>query len=113
MKIILKWLILSVAVLVTSKIISGITIDPIWAVLVVGACLTLFNMIIKPIIKVLTLPLNVLTLGIFSLAVNGAVLWYMGKFIDGFTVSTFYAGFIGALIISIVNWLLSKIFHFD
>jgi len=113
MKIILKWLILSVAVWATSKIISGIVIDPIWAVLVVGACLTLFNMIIKPIIKVLTLPLNIITLGLFSLVVNGAVFWYMGKFIDGFTVSTFYAGFIGALVVSILNWLLSKVFHFD
>lgn len=113
MRIILHWILLSISVFVTSKIISGIIIDPIWVVLIVGACLTLFNMFIKPIIKILTLPINILTLGIFSLVVNGAVFWYMGQFIDGFDVLSFQAAFIGALIIAIINWLLKKVFHFD
>ena len=113
MKIILRWIILSVAVWLTTKIISGISVDPIWTALIVGACLTLFNMFVKPIIKILTLPINLLTLGLFSLVINGAIFWYLGTLIKGFTVSTFYAGFIGALIVSIINWLLSKVFHFD
>lgn len=113
MKIILRWIILSVAVWLTTKIISGISVDPIWTALIVGACLTLFNMFVKPIIKILTLPINLITLGLFSLVINGAVFWYMGKFIDGFTVSTFWSAFIGALVVSIINWILSKVFHFD
>jgi len=113
MKIILQWILISISVYITSKLISGIFIDPLWVVLIVGACLTLFNMFIKPIIKILTLPINMLTLGLFSLVVNGVVFWYMGKFIDGFTVSTLYSGFIGALVVSILNWILKKVFHFD
>jgi len=113
MKLILHWIILSVAVFATSKIIEGIAIDPIWVTLIVGACLTLFNMFVKPIIKILTLPINLITLGLFSLVINGAVFWYMGTFIQGFSVSTFYAAFIGALLVSIINWILSKVFHFD
>ena len=113
MKLILHWIILSVAVFATSKIIEGIAIDPIWVTLIVGACLTLFNMFIKPIIKILTLPINLITLGLFSLVINGAVFWYLGTFIQGFSVSTFYAAFIGALLVSIINWILSKVFHFD
>lgn len=113
MKLILHWILISVAVFVTSKIISGVVIDPIWIALVVGACLTLFNMFIKPIVNILTLPVNVITLGLFSLVINGALFWYLGTLIKGFSVETFYAAFVGALLVSIINWFLKKVFHFD
>jgi putative membrane protein len=113
MKIILRWVIISIAVFVTSRVIEGVILDPIWVALVVGACLTLFNMFIKPIIKILTLPINLLTLGLFSLVINGAVFWYMGTFIEGFTVGTFMAAFLGSLLVSVINWILSKVFHFE
>ncbi len=113
MRIILHWIILSVAVFATTKIISGITVDPIWVSFVVGACLALFNMIIKPVINILTLPINIITLGLFSLVINGALFWYLGVLIEGFNVDTFYAAFIGALLVSIINWVLKKVFHFD
>jgi len=111
MKIILNWVLISVSVFVTTKIISGIIVDPIWVALVVGACLTLFNMFIKPIIKVLTLPLNILTLGLFSLVINSILFWYLGTFIKGFEVSTFTAAFVGAVVVSVINWLFSKVFR--
>jgi len=113
MKIILHWIILSVAVYATTFIVSGISINPLWAALIVGACLTLFNMFIKPIIKILTLPINIITLGLFSLVINGAIFWYLGTLVKGFEVTTFTAAFIGALLVSIINWILNKIFHFD
>ena len=111
MKIILNWVLISVSVFVTTKIISGIIVDPIWVALVVGACLTLFNMFIKPIIKVLTLPLNILTLGLFSLVINSVLFWYLGTFIKGFEVSTLVAAFVGAIVVSVINWLFSKVFR--
>lgn len=113
MRIILHWIILSIAVFVTTKIISDITVEPIWVSLIVGACLALFNMIIKPIINILTLPINIITLGLFSLIINGALFWYLGVLINGFNVETFYAAFIGALLVSVINWFLKKVFHFD
>ncbi len=114
MKLILRWILLSVAVWATTKFISGIIVNPLWVVLIVGACLTLVNMFIKPVISILTLPLTMLTLGIFSLIVNGAIFWYLGSgIIKGFSVTTFQAGFIGAIVISILNWLLTKIFRVD
>jgi len=113
MKIILHWLLISIAVFATTKIIDGVVVDPIWVALVVGACLTLFNMFIKPIVNVLTLPINAITLGLFSLVINGALFWYLGTLIKGFTVDGFYAAFVGALLVSIINWLLKKVFHYD
>lgn len=114
MKIILHWVALSIAIWLTTKIVSGIGVDPLWVVLIVGACLALVNMFIKPIIKILTLPLNIITLGFFSLIINGAIFWYLGSgVIRGFTVTTFYAAFIGAVIVSILNWLITKIFRVE
>ncbi len=114
MRIILHWIILSVAVFATTYIVSGITLSPVIATaLIVGACLTLFNMFIKPIISILTLPLNIVTLGLFSLVVNGLLFWFLGTVIKGFTVSTFLAAFVGAILVSVINWILKKVFHFD
>ncbi len=113
MRIILHWIVLSIAVWVTTQIVSGITVDPIWAALVVGACLTLFNMFLRPIINILTLPINVVTLGLFSLVVNGFLFYYLGTLIRGFSVTTFTAAFIGAILVSVLNWILTKLFHFD
>ncbi len=113
MKIILHWIIISFSVLVATRIISGINVSPLWVVLIVGACLTLFNMFIKPVISILTLPLNIVTLGLFSLVVNGLLFWYLGTIVKGFTVSGFYSAFIGALFVSVINWMLKKVFNFD
>ncbi len=113
MRIILHWIILSGAVWLTTQIVSGVTVDPVWVALIIGACLTLFNMFLKPVINILTLPLNILTLGIFSLIINGLLFWYLGTIIRGFSVTTFTAAFIGALLVSVLNWIISKIFHFD
>ncbi len=113
MKIILHWIILSVAVWATTQIISGISVNPLYVSLIVGACLTLFNMFIRPIINVLTLPINIVTLGLFSLVINGLLFWYLGNIIRGFTVTTFTAAFVGAILVSVINWILTKLFNFD
>lgn len=114
MKLVLHWIALSVAVWVTTKIIGGIIINPLWIVLIVGACLTLVNMFIKPIINILTLPLNIVTLGLFSLVINGVIFWFLGSgVIKGFSVATFSAAFVGSLVVSILNWLITKIFRVE
>ncbi len=113
MRIIAHWIILSVAVWFTTRLVSGIVVNPIWVALIVGACLTLFNMFLRPIINVLTLPLNFLTLGFFSLVVNGLIFWYLGTIIKGFSVTTFTAAFTGALLVSILNWLVTKVLRID
>ena len=114
MKIILHWIILSASVFATTYIVSGISLSPIvTTALIVGASLTLFNMFIKPIINILTLPINIVTLGLFSLVINGLLFWFLGTVIKGFTVSTFSAAFVGAILVSVINWILKKVFHFD
>ena len=112
-KFILRLVALSCAVWVTAQIIPGIVVNPYWVAFIVGACLTVFNMFIKPIVKILTLPLNILTLGLFSLVINSAIFWYLGTLISGFTVDKFSTAFIGAIFVSIINWFFKKVFPLE
>lgn len=113
MRIIAHWIILSIAVWATTRFVDGVSVNPVWVAAVVGACLTLFNMFLRPVINILTLPLNFATLGFFSLVVNGLIFWYLGTIIKGFVVDGFYAAFAGALVVSVLNWLITKVLRTD
>ena len=112
-RIILRWVGLSCAVWITSQIIPGIVVNPYWVAFIVGAFLTLFNMFIKPIVSILTLPLNIITLGLFSFVINSVIFYYLGTFVTGFSVDKFSTAFIGALLVSLINWFFKKVFPLD
>lgn len=110
MKIIWHWLILSAAIFATTYILPGkITFVPLYTVLVVGAVLMFVNATIKPIISLLTLPINILTLGLFSIILNGAIFWLLSDLIHGFHIADFQTAVIGALVVSVINWILEKV----
>ena len=113
MKIILHWIVLAIAVFVTPYFIDGIHVNTIVTALIVGAILYLINKIVKPIITILTLPLNIITLGLFSLVLNGLFFMFVASFVSGFTIDTFKAAFLGALVVSIINWLGTKLIPGD
>jgi putative membrane protein len=91
--------------------LSGVSVSGFYSALIASVALALINLLIKPIITFITLPLNVLTLGLFGLVINGVIFYFlpMVPFVTGFAVGTFSAAFVGALIVSIVNWFVSKI----
>jgi putative membrane protein len=66
-------------------------------------------MLIKPILVILTLPVTILTLGLFIFVINGILFWLVGNFLDGFAVQTVMAGIIGAIVYSVISWILSAI----
>lgn len=111
--IILRWFITTLAVFALPYFVGGIAVDTIPTALIVGAILVFLNMIVKPIVNLLTLPLNILTLGLFSLVINGAFFWAVTRVVPGFTVDSFKAAIIGALVISIVNWIISRFIKHD
>ncbi len=110
MKIIVHWLILTLAVLATPYIVSGIHVSGFLAAILVAAILGFINTVVKPIVTLLTLPINIITLGLFSLVINGVILWFVATLVAGFTVDSITAAIWGALIISILNWILNKAF---
>ncbi len=93
MKIIWHWLILSIAIFVTTLVLPNtIRVYPTYIILIVGACLMFVNFVIKPIISLLTLPINILTLGIFGIILNGAFFWLLADVIPGFHIVSFGGG---------------------
>ena len=111
MSIIWRWLVLSLALFFTGYFMPAqISFAPMYVVLVVAAVLEFFNATIKPIINLLTLPINLLTLGLFSIVLNGLIFWGLTLVIPGFTIASFTSAVIAALVVSVVNWILGKLF---
>ncbi len=98
-----RWAVTTLAVLVASNLRLGIEYDTIGALLVASLLLGIFNAFLRPIILLLSLPLLVLTLGFFTLVINGALLFWVGSLVAGFHVRDFWAAFWGALVISLIS----------
>jgi len=105
MLIVTRWLVITVAILFSSKFISGIRVDSLLTALIAAGILGLINAFIRPVLIILTLPLSIITLGVFSFFINAFLLEFVAYIIPGFEVEGFLAAFLGALIISIVSWL--------
>ncbi len=108
MFILTRWLIITAAILLASWLVPGITVESVWTAIFAAAILGLINTFIKPVLIILTLPLNILTLGIFTFFLNAFLLKLVAYLIRGFEVKGFLAAFLGALIISIVSWLANQ-----
>jgi len=116
MKLLIRWVIASLALFAAAWLVPGIHVDGNgWIVYAVMAViLGLANAIVRPLLKLLTCPLILLTLGLFVLVINGITLWLASAiavnwFNVGFYVDSFWSGFLGALIVSIVTVVLSAL----
>lgn len=109
MRLVLIWLVNTLALLALPYVIPGVKVDTFTAALIAALVLGLINTLIRPILILLTLPATLLTLGLFIFVINGLLFWWVGSFVDGFHVSGFWAGFFGAIVYSIISWLLSML----
>ncbi len=118
LKWILQWVILTFSITVASYFlpfiyISGETIwDRIKIAFIAGLLLGLFNLVIKPIIKILSMPINILTLGLFNLIINAGMLWIVDLTLKGLEVNGFRGYVLSSLVISIISIIISKIIFF-
>lgn len=107
MTLLLVWILNAVALLVVAYVLPGITVASFGSALIAAVILGLLNMLLKPLLIVLTLPLTVVTLGLFLLVINALVFWFAGSVLKGFEVNGFWWAFVGAIVYSIVTTLLS------
>jgi len=99
-----------VAILIISYLLPGlIRVDGVWAALVAAFILGIVNAILRPILIFFTLPITVLTLGLFLLVINGLMLWLVSAIVKGFQVNGFWGAVFGSILISIVSWILSRV----
>lgn len=99
----IRWLVNAAALIVISYTIRGIEIDGMIPALVAAVVLGIMNAILRPILLILTLPINILTLGLFTLVINGMMLSLTAKVVKGFFVTGFWSALFGALFLSIVS----------
>ncbi len=102
MKILIHLFVSTLAILVTAYLIPGASITPLSA-LVLGIVLGILNTFIKPIVKLITLPITILTLGLFSLVINALFIILAAKIVPGFGISGFWAAFFFSIVLSIIT----------
>ena len=105
MQIFLAIIVNTLAVLITSYILPGIHLRSFWTALWVAIVLGIVNAILRPIIFILTLPINILTLGLFSFVIMGLLVYLVSAIVPGFKVDNFGWAILFALIVAIINWI--------
>ena len=109
MRLLATWLINALALLALPYLIHSVSIDSFTTALVVAVVLGLVNTVIRPIFLILTLPVTVITLGLFIFIVNGLMFWAVANLVDGFHVAGFWAAVGGAILYSVISWALSTL----
>jgi len=110
MTILLKWLISASAILISAYLLPGITVVSFWTALWLALFLAIVNTVIRPILVLLTLPINILTLGLFIFIINGALVLLAASVIKGFLVNGFLTAMLFSVVLSIIGYILNKIF---
>jgi putative membrane protein len=104
----IRWLTLTGAIIITSYLIDGIVIQGFFSAFFAAATLGILNAFFRPIAIILTLPINILSLGLFTFIINAVMLKMASGIISGFDVNGFWAAVIGSLVISIISWALNS-----
>ncbi|MDX3907072.1 MAG: phage holin family protein [Pigmentiphaga sp.] len=109
MTLLLVWLLNAVALLVVAYLLPGITVASFGSALIAALVLGLLNSLVKPVLVLLTLPITVVTLGLFLIVLNALLFWFAGSILKGFQVNGFWWAVIGALLYSLISGLLSAL----
>ncbi len=107
MKLLLIWVLNALALIAVANYVPGIHVDGFMAALVAAFFLGLVNTLIRPLLLLLTMPVTMLTLGLFIFVINGLLFWLVGSILRGFIVDNFWHGVLGALLYSLFSWALS------
>ena len=109
LKLLLVWLINALALLAVAYLMPSIAVASFTTAMIAALVLGLVNAVIRPVLILLTLPATILTLGLFIFVINGLLFWFVGSYLQGFTVAGFWAGVFGAIVYSLISWALSAL----
>jgi len=109
MRLLLTWIINAVALFAVAYLFNSIHVVNFVNALVAALVLGLVNALVRPILVLLTLPATILTLGLFIFIINGFLFWLVGQMDLGFTVNGFWNGVLGAIVYSVISWILSAL----
>lgn len=110
MKILIEWIIKTLVLLITSYLVPGFHIESYTSAFIVAAVLGILNILIKPILIILTLPVTILSLGLFMFVINAILLLIAAQIVKGFQIDSFGTAIIASIVITIIGSLLNWIF---
>lgn len=108
MKIITKVLFIAFVLLVIAEYVPGITVEGVYPAVIAAIVLGVLNVLVKPILFVLTLPITILTLGLFTFIINAGLFWFAASFVDGFAVTNFWYALFGSILVTIASSFANK-----
>jgi putative membrane protein len=108
-RFLLAWLVNTLALIAVAYLMPSITVSSFGAALIAALVLGLVNAIVRPVLVLLTLPVTILTLGLFIFVLNGLLFWMVASWLEGFHVAGFWSGVFGAILFILVSWLLSAL----
>ena len=109
LNLLLVWLINALALLALPYLVPSVQVDSFYTALVAALLLGLVNALIRPLLVLLTLPVTVLTLGLFIFVINGLLFWFVASFVEGFSVAGFWSAFFGAIVYALISWAASAL----
>jgi putative membrane protein len=109
MRLLLTWLINAAALMALPYLMHSVAVTNLGAALIAALVLGLVNTLIRPVLVLLTLPVTVLSMGIFILVINALLFWMVAHWVDGFEVAGFWSAFLAAILYSIISWALSTL----
>lgn len=108
-RLIFKWIAFSLIIMFVAWLIPGVSIENFWVAMIAAVVIALINTIIKPILMLLTLPINIISLGFFTLVINAVLFMFVAYVVPGIEVSGFVSAFLGSLLLAIfgafISWL--------
>jgi putative membrane protein len=109
MKLLALWIINALSLLALPYLFLSIRMDSFYTAMIVALLLGLANTVIRPLLVLLTLPVTIVTLGLFILVINGLLFWFVASFVEGFAVAGFWPAVFGSIAYSLISWLCSVI----
>lgn len=109
--ILIRWLISALSIMVTAYLVDGIHVSGFFSALLAAAILGILNAFFRPILFILTLPITILSLGLFTFVINALLLLMVSGVLSGFAVNGFWAALFGSLLISLVSWALTSLIN--
>ena len=109
MYILIRWLLNAAALMAVAYLVPGFHVQTFYTALIVALVLGIVNAVIKPILVILTLPISILTLGLFTFVINASLLLLVSTVVKGFEVESFTAALLGGLVLWVISWFTSAI----
>ena len=108
MRLLVRFLGTVAAVLLAAYLVPGFQVESFYTAFIIAALLGVIGISLKPILLILTLPINLITFGLFSFVINAGILWFLASFVDGFFIDGFFTALAGGVVIAAVQWLLHR-----